>query len=112
MPPIVAKGLASGLFRYGESELDTAVQAEILLESARNEARVAILELLLAIGFGVWLDFNSYAFRAVAVFTVLTVAPLLVDAKLRRSAAKRLLQQRPAKPSPPHGKPGGPSPGR
>jgi len=43
---VAAKPL-TGLFRYGESELDPAIQAEILLESARNEARVAVLEVIL-----------------------------------------------------------------
>lgn len=76
--------------RYGESELDPAVHAEILLESARNEARVAILELVLAIGFGLWFSFRGEAFRAVAVFALVTVLPLLLDALLRRMAAKRL----------------------
>lgn len=85
----------SGLFRYGESELDPAVQAEVLLESARNEARAAILEALVAVGFGLFLRFNSPEFRAVAWFTVVTVVPLLIDAQLRRSAAKRLLGQSP-----------------
>ncbi len=76
--------------RYGESELDPAVHAEILLESARNEARVAILELVLAIGFGLWYGFRGDAFRAVTVFSLITVLPLLLDALLRRMAAKRL----------------------
>lgn len=81
----------SGLFRYGESELDPAVQAEVLLESARNEARAAILEVMVAIGFGLWFKFQGPAFQAVAWFTVITVAPLLIDSQLRRTAAKRLL---------------------
>ncbi len=94
-------GLLTGLFRYGESELDPAVQAEILLESARNEARVAILEIVLAVGFGAfWLHFTSQAFRAVAFFTIVTVLPLLVDATLRRSAAKRLVGMGPRPPRP------------
>lgn len=102
MPP----GLLSGLFRYGESELDPAVQAEILLESARNEARVAILEVILAVGFGAfWTGFGGDDFRAVAFFTLVTVVPLLVDAQLRRSAAKRLvgIGPRPAPRGPPPG---------
>jgi len=81
----------SGIFRYGESELDPAVQAEILLESARNEARAAILEILVAVGFGLWYSFRGEAFRAVAIFAIITVLPLLVDAQLRRTAARRLL---------------------
>ena len=84
-------GPLSGLFRYGESELDPAVQAEVLLESARNEARAAILEALVAIGFGLFLGFRSAGFQAVAWFAVITVLPLLIDSQLRRSAAKRLL---------------------
>jgi hypothetical protein len=76
--------------RYGESELDPAVHAEILLESARNEARVAILELVLVLGFGLFYNFRGDVFRAVAVFVLITVLPLLVDALLRRMAAKRL----------------------
>jgi hypothetical protein len=84
-------GFLGGLSRYGESELDPAVHAEILLESARNEARVAILEILLAVLFGLFLRFQSEGFRAVAWFAVITVVPLLVDAQLRRSAAHRLL---------------------
>lgn len=82
-----------GAFRYGESELEPAVQAEILFESARNEARVAILEILLAILFGVfWLDmFRDPGFTPLAAFVLLTVLPLLVDSGLRRAAARRLL---------------------
>lgn len=76
--------------RYGESELDPAIHAEILLESARNEARVAILELVLALGFGLWFQFRGPAFSAVAIFALVTVLPLLLDAQLRRLAAKRL----------------------
>jgi len=86
----VASGVLSGLFRYGESELDPAVQAEVLLESARNEARVAILEVLVAVGFGLWFKFQGVAFQSVAWFAVITVLPLLVDSQLRRSAARRL----------------------
>lgn len=83
----------NGLFRYGESELDPAIQAEILLESARNEARVAVLEVILALGFGI-VDphpFTGAPFIAVTWFCVLTVVPLLVDSQLRRAAARRLL---------------------
>ncbi|MES2155957.1 MAG: hypothetical protein V4510_12560 [bacterium] len=88
------------LLRYGESELDPAVQAEILLESARNEARAAILELLVAVGFGVWFKFRGEAFQAVAIFAIITVLPLLVDSQLRRSAARRLLGLAPHPPKP------------
>lgn len=85
-------GVLSGLFRYGESELDPAVQSEILLETARSEARVAILEIVLALLFGVWLDFfRDEAFRWVALFCLGTVLFLLIDAQARRSAAKRLV---------------------
>ena len=84
--------LLRGLFRYGESEIDPAVQSEILLESARNEARVAILEIILALLFGLFLDlYRDPAFLYVALFCLITVTALLVDAQLRRSAAKRLL---------------------
>jgi hypothetical protein len=85
----MARSLVSGLFRYGESELDPAVHAEILLESARSEARVAILILLLALGFALWYKFQGEVVSAISIFAVLTVLPLLVDAQLRRSAAKR-----------------------
>lgn len=86
-------GAMERLFRYGESELDPAIHAEILLESARNEARVAVLELVLALGFGMfWMDFfRDEAFTPLAVFVLVTVLPLLVDAAMRRSAARRLL---------------------
>ena len=80
----------SGFFRYGESELEPAVQSEIHLETARNEARIAILEILLAIGFGVMAGLTSAPAKAVYLFCVLTVIPLLVDGVLRRAAAKRL----------------------
>ncbi len=89
----MSDGLLGGLFKYGESELEPAVHAEILLESARNEARVAILEIILALGIGMfWLDyFRDPAFLPLAVFVLVTVLPLLIDSGLRRSAAKRLL---------------------
>lgn len=83
----------SGLFGYGESELEPAIQAEIHLETARNEARIAILEILIAIGFGVWFGLFSSESKAVYLFTLLTVVPLLVDGTLRRTAARRLLQR-------------------
>lgn len=67
------------------------MQAEILLESARAEARVAILEVLVAIGFGMWFSFHGPEFRAVAIFCIITVLPLLADAQIRRMAARRLL---------------------
>ena len=88
-------GLFSGIFRYGESELDPAVHAEILVESARNEARVAILEIVLALGFGAFLDFGDPRFRAVALFAFFTVVPLLVDSFLRQTAAARLRRMAP-----------------
>jgi hypothetical protein len=91
----VASSFLSGLFRYGESELDPVVQAEILLESARNEARVAMLEVLLALCFGLFYFFQGEPFTAVAIFALATVVPLLVDAQLRRSAARRLLARGP-----------------
>ncbi len=92
--------MLSGLFRYGESELEPAVQAEILLESARNEARAAVLEILAAVGYGVWESFRGPAFRAVAIFATVMVIPLLADAQMRRSAAKRLLGLAPHPPKP------------
>lgn len=78
------------MFRYTQTEIDPVIQAEILLESARSEARVAILELLLAIGFGVWFGLADPVFRGVAVFALLTVVPLLVDSAMRRRASSRL----------------------
>lgn len=86
----MAKSLVTGVFRYGESELDPAVASEILLESARSEARVAILILVLAVGFGLWYRFQGEVVSAISIFAVLSVLPLLVDAQLRRSAAKKL----------------------
>lgn len=79
-----------GLLWYRESELDPVIHAEILLESARAEARIAILVILLALGFGLWYDFIGPVFRAVAFFALLTVLPLLVDSALRRRASERL----------------------
>jgi hypothetical protein len=78
------------MFRYTQTEVDPVIQAEILLESGRSEARIAILELLLAIGFGVWFGFTDPMFRGVAMFAVITVAPLLLDSALRRRASSRL----------------------
>ncbi len=66
------------------------VHAEILLESARNEARIAILEIVVALFFGGILGFASFAFQMVALFVLITVIPLLIDAAARRSAAKKL----------------------
>lgn len=86
----MAKSLVTGVFRYGESELDPAVASEILLESARSEARVAILIIVLAVGFGLWYRFQGEVVSAISIFAVLSVLPLLVDAQLRRSAAKKL----------------------
>lgn len=86
----MARSLVSGLFRYGESELDPAVHSEILLESARSEARAAILILLLGVGFALWYRFTGPIVAATSLFAVLSVLFLLVDAQLRRTAAKRL----------------------
>jgi ABC-type spermidine/putrescine transport system permease subunit I len=99
----VASKPFGGFFRYGESELDPAIQAEILLESARNEARVAILEIVLALGFALWYRFQGPEVRAVTVFVLLTVLPLILDSQLRRNAARRLLGVGPQ----PVGRPGG-----
>ncbi len=65
--------------------------AEILVESSRNEARVAILEIVLVFGFGAWLGFATETFRAVAIFALLTIVPLLLDASLRSRAAARVM---------------------
>jgi hypothetical protein len=101
----VARSLVSGLFRYGESELDPAVHSEILLESARSEARAAILILLLGVGFALWYRFTGPVVSATSLFAVLSVLFLLLDAQLRRSAAKRL---RGKGPQPPPRRPAGP----
>lgn len=96
------RDLWAGLFRYGESELDPAVHAEILLESARSEARVAVLICLLALGFGLWYNFKGDVVAAISIFAVLTVLPLLIDSQIRRSASRRLRgtgpQPRPRRP--------------
>lgn len=76
--------------RYGDSEIEPAVQAEILLESARAEARLAILVIALAIGFVVWFGITSDVSAAVALFAFIAVVPLLLDSYIRRSTAKRL----------------------
>ncbi len=73
-----------------ETELDPAIQAEVLVESARAEARVAILEILLAVGFGVYYGWTSAVFQGVAWFALLTIVPLLLDSVVRRNAAKQL----------------------
>lgn len=86
----------AGFPRYTESELDPAVHAEILLESARNEARIAVLEIVLALFFGALLGFRDPDFRPVALFALLTVVPLLVDSALRRSAASKVRGRGPA----------------
>lgn len=75
---------------YTQTELDPVIQAEILLEVARIEARVVILEILLALGFGVWFGFGSGIFSAVAIFALATVIGLLVDSGLRRKASESL----------------------
>jgi hypothetical protein len=75
---------------YTSTEVDPVIQAEILLETGRAEARTAILVLLLAIGFGVWKGFASPEFQWVAGFATLSVVPLLVDSGLRRGASSRL----------------------
>lgn len=87
-----------GLFKYGESELDPAVHAEILLESARNEARTAILIIAVAIGFALYNRFQGAVTAATALFALITVIPLLVDSQLRRSAAKRVRGRGPQMP--------------
>lgn len=79
-----------GVFGYGETELEPAIQSEIHLATARNEARIAILEILVAIGFGLFNSFDLSRARQVYIFCLITVVPLLIDAAMRRSAAKRL----------------------
>ena len=88
-------GSGLGIFRYTESELDAPVHAEILIESARNEARVAILEILLALAFSLYFGFKGSEVRVLALFTLITVLPLLLDATIRRSAARRVLGRGP-----------------
>lgn len=77
---------------YEDSELDPAVHAEILTETARTEARVSILIILLAFGFGLWLRFEGEIFRAVLIFALIVLVPLLVDSAVRRGAADRILK--------------------
>jgi hypothetical protein len=91
----VATSGLRGIFRYTESELDPPVHAEILIESARNEARVAILEVLIALGFAVYYGFKGDVVRGVAIFALITVLPLLLDASLRRAAAKKVMGRGP-----------------
>jgi ABC-type spermidine/putrescine transport system permease subunit I len=79
------------IFNYTESELDPAVHAEILVETARNEARIAVFELVLALGAGLLLNFGDPRFRAIALFAFITVVPLLVDSFMRRAAARQIL---------------------
>lgn len=85
----MAPGLA-GLFGYGESELDPAVQAEIQLETARSEARLAIWAILVTLGLGLWFQFKGPEFTGATIVAVVTVIPFLVDSQIRRSAARRL----------------------
>ncbi len=80
---------------YEDSELEPAVHAEILTETARTEARAAILMILLALGFGMWYQIQGPVFRGIAIFALLTVVPLLVDSALRRGAASRATHMMP-----------------
>ncbi len=73
-----------------QTELDPAIQAEVLVESARAEARIAILEILLVAGFGVYYGWGTPVFRGIAWFALATIVPLLLDSFVRRDAAKRL----------------------
>lgn len=75
---------------YEETELEPTIQAEILVETGRTEARIAILEILVAFGFGAVYGMGSPTFRAVTIFALLTVVPLLIDSGVRRRAAARL----------------------
>ena len=79
-----------GLLRYTESELDPVVHAVSLLESARNEARMAIFEIMLALIFGAFLGFSDPRIQVLAWFVLITVVPLLVDSAIRRAASSRL----------------------
>lgn len=85
----MARGL-SGLFGYGESELDPAIQAEIQLETARAEARLAIWTILVTLGIGLWFQFKGPEFTGATVVALVTVIPFLADAQIRRSSARRL----------------------
>lgn len=85
---------------YTETELDPPIQAEILVESSRTEARISILLIIVALGFGVWHGMGSQVFRNIAVFCLIGVVPMLVDAALRRRAATKLLG---VGPQPAHG---------
>jgi hypothetical protein len=82
-------GLA-GWLGYLDTELEPAIQAEILIETSRNEARITILELLILFIFGAIYGIYSEVFVALAWFCILTVGPLLIDSGVRRSAAKQL----------------------
>lgn len=77
-------------FGYEDTELDPAIQAEILVETSRTEARIVILEIFVALGFGAYYGMADPTFRAVSIFALVTVVPLLVDASVRRRAAARL----------------------
>lgn len=85
----VANGLAQWL-GYLDTELEPAIQAEILAETSRTEARIVILEILAAIVFGAITGMGSDVFRGVAIFALITVIPLLVDSAVRRNAARQL----------------------
>lgn len=89
--------MARALLGYGESELDPAVQAEIHLATARNESRIAILQILVALGFGLWYRFIGTEVTLVYLFAIVSVIPLLGDAAMRRSAARRLVGRQPTR---------------
>ncbi len=85
----MAGGLAAWL-GYLETELEPAIQAEILEETSRTEARIVILQVLTALVFGAIVGLGSELFRAITIFALVTVVPLLIDSGVRRNAAKQL----------------------
>ncbi len=85
----MAGGLAQWL-GYLDTELEPAIQAEIMAETSRTEARIVILEILAAIVFGAIEGMGSPIFRGVAIFALITVIPLLIDSAIRRDAARQL----------------------
>lgn len=86
---VVARGFGR-MFRYTQTEVDPVIWAQILLESARFEAAVAIIEILIAIGFAIIFGWTDPVFRGVAIFCLITVIPLLIDSAIRRRASEKL----------------------
>lgn len=75
---------------YGETEMDSVLRSEILLETARAEARIAIWGLLVALGVGLWFNFVGPIFRWTVAYGLIVCVPLLVDSILRRRGSKFL----------------------